>query len=806
MSFSPEGQFQPAIYVLHENADWMEPLREALYKTEEPVYEWDFSPEKSDLGPIDLTKEPPLGVFYNRMSASSQYRGHRYSCEYTSAILGWLTAHGRPVLNGPQALALEVSKMAQWAAFQSVGIPTPYTIAAFGENQILEVAKKLERQGPFILKPNRSGSGIGVRLFSSAKEVSEYLQSGEFEMSVDGIMLLQQFIEAQHYYRLEFVGKQFLYALKVQTGQHPTRKNSFDFCPAAKIHPESNVQDPDEVEAESEFSSQFVVCPEFDHPIIPKILDLMRQRDIDVCAVEFIEAQDGTPLAFDLNTNTNYNKGAEERAKLRDAATGAGAIASSLRCELFTLRKRLPSKALAHLKKQPAIKDRRLAHKVEKLHRREAMMPSPFPAMRFAFNLLDKFQTESSAAKFMAFADYYQPQFLVRPDMPDVELITVTKNQRLTPDDYDRNVFHMEFDTSKTKHVRHYKMGDALAVYPLNRRELVSEFIDFYDLDPKQVISLDGVFELGEGVTALTTVERLLTQILDVFGRPTRRFYQLLYPFATDVEEKVALAEYTLDRKKDDFQKRVERGVTYFSILKEFPSARPPLRELAKMIPPIKSRLYSIASSSLMHPDSVHLLVVEETWDTADNEHRAGLCSNYLSELKVGDQVAASLTDSLMHLPKNQEEPIIMAGLGTGMAPFRAFIEEKAYWHRKGVKVGPVVLYFGSRYRSKEFLYGEELEAYEKEGLVTSLRLAFSRDQKHKVYIQHLMAQDGEMLNDYLCNRNGHFYLCGPTWPAEDVRQAIEGAFVQYGGMGSEGAGDKLKELKDQGHYILEVY
>jgi len=159
-----------------------------------------------------------------------------------------------------------------------------------------------------------------------------------------------------------------------------------------------------------------------------------------------------------------------------------------------------------------------------------------------------------------------------------------------------------------------------------------------------------------------------------------------------------------------------------------------------------------------------------------------------------------------MKLPPRDEQPVIMAGLGTGMAPFRAFIEERAHRKSKGIKVGPMILYFGSRHRSMEYLYGEELEAYHREGLLTYLRLAFSRDQAHKIYIQHKMQDDAELLHDFLMKDEGWFYLCGPTWPVPDVRDAIVNSFVSSGGMTTGEAADWVNKLKDLERYILEVY
>lgn len=117
-----------------------------------------------------------------------------------------------------------------------------------------------------------------------------------------------------------------------------------------------------------------------------------------------------------------------------------------------------------------------------------------------------------------------------------------------------------------------------------------------------------------------------------------------------------------------------------------------------------------------------------------------------------------------------------------------------------------MALYFGSRHRSKEYLYGEELEAYNASGLLTNLRLAFSRDQVEKVYIQHKLKGDSETIAQWLLNDKGHFYLCGPTWPAGDVYDAIVSAFTTTGNLSVEDAQKELQDMKETGRYVLEVY
>jgi len=380
-------------------------------------------------------------------------------------------------------------------------------------------------------------------------------------------------------------------------------------------------------------------------------------------------------------------------------------------------------------------------------------------------------------------------------------VVKVQKNLRLTPTTYDRNVFHIEFDLGNSG--LKYDIGDALGVYARNRKCDVEKFLEAYGLDGDDTVLLKN----KTGAEEVRSVNHVVTQVLDLFGRPSRRFYERLAPFATDAKQKAKL-EYLAGKEGGfEFKKRVEMTVTFADILAEFSSAHPSLAELVELVPDIKPRHYSIASSQRMHNNSVHLLVVLVEWDTPSGEKRFGQCTKYLVDLPEGAEVSVSVKPSVMILPEDPAAPVVMAGLGTGMAPFRAFIEERAMQHKEGLKVGPMSLYFGSRSMFKEYLYGEELEAYHASGLLTNLRCAFSRDGPKKVYIQHKLSEDARQLHEYLGGESkGQFYLCGPTWPAGDVQDAITGAFQTYGGLSPEDAAKQIADLKHHERYVLEVY
>jgi hypothetical protein len=305
------------IYVLHENDEWVTPLREALVARDLPFKEWFL-----DTGIVDLCAIPPEGVFYNRMSASSHTRGHRYGPEYTAAVLSWLERSDRRVLNGGRALALEVSKVAQYSALAAEGIRTPRTIAVVGRDEIVEAARSLPT--PFITKHNRAGKGLGVRLFHEVDALARYVDSDEFETSVDGVTLLQAYIEAPEAYitRVEFVGGRFLYAVRVDTSQ------GFELCPADACR--IGETDDEFCPTADAADSLFRILDGFAHPVVDRYEAVLAANDIHIAGIEFIVDQQGELYTYDINTNTNYNGEAEARA----GCSGMKAIAEYLGREL----------------------------------------------------------------------------------------------------------------------------------------------------------------------------------------------------------------------------------------------------------------------------------------------------------------------------------------------------------------------------------------------------------------------------------------------------------------------------------------
>ena len=410
------------------------------------------------------------------------------------------------------------------------------------------------------------------------------------------------------------------------------------------------------------------------------------------------------------------------------------------------------------------------------------------------------------AAKGLAFKEAYGTQNSLRPDLPvNTATIRVKENRRLTPAEYDRNIFHIEFDLGNSGLT--YKIGEALGIHSENDEAEVNEFIELYGLDPAELVQVPA--REDSGATEVRTVFQALMQNVDILGKPPKRFYEALAEFAADETEKTKLETLGSQAGAEEFKRRGEVDtVTYVDVLQEFSSARPSFHDLVKIVSPLKRREYSIASAQAVTPTSVALMIVVVDWVDTKGRTRYGQATRYLSRLQPGTAVTASVKPSVMKLPTRDTAPLIMAGLGTGLAPFRAFVQYRAMQKAQGKEIGAILLYLGSRHQREEYLYGEEWEAYLAAGVVTLIGSAFSRDQPQKIYIQDRMRQTLSDIVQAYIRDEGSFYLCGPTWPVPDVTQVLQEAIAADAKVLGRKVDPKkeIDRLKEEGRYVLEVY
>jgi len=411
-----------------------------------------------------------------------------------------------------------------------------------------------------------------------------------------------------------------------------------------------------------------------------------------------------------------------------------------------------------------------------------------------------------SVAKGLIFKEAYGTQSALRPDLPVTTYeVTVQENRRLTPSTYDRNIFHIEFDVGQSG--LKYNIGESLGIHAENNIDEVNEFIKFYGLNSDDVVELPS--RENPNILETRTVFQCLVQNIDIFGKPPKRFYETLAEYASDEAEKKELLTLGGPEGANEFKRRAEVDtITYADVLLEFKSAHPSFHDVARIVSPMKRREYSIASSQMVNPTTVALMIVVVAWVDPKGRDRFGQATRYLSLLPIGTKVTVSVKPSVMKLPAKDTAPLIMAGLGTGLAPFRAFVQYRAMQKAQGKKIGSILLYMGSRHQREEYLYGEEWEAYQDAGVITLLGRAFSRDQPQKIYIQDRMRQTiSDIIKAYI-KEEGAFYLCGPTWPVPDVTEVLEEAIARDAKASNKKVDPRkeIERLKEDLRYVLEVY
>jgi len=255
------------------------------------------------------------------MSASSHSRGHRFAPEYTAVILNWLSSHKRRIINNENALSLEISKSLQYKKLNEHNIKTPKSIFCSGTESILSAADHFTK--PFITKHNRAGRGLGVKLFQNKAELEKYVRGSQFEESVDGITILQEYIEADPKVvtRVEFIDSKFFYAVQVDAS------DSFELCPADACNIEEQFcpTNPD--------GNKFMIVKNYQNPLIANYEKFLKANYIEVAGIEYMLDKQGNAYTYDVNTNTNYNSVAEKKA----GQFGMLRIAEFLKAELKKL-------------------------------------------------------------------------------------------------------------------------------------------------------------------------------------------------------------------------------------------------------------------------------------------------------------------------------------------------------------------------------------------------------------------------------------------------------------------------------------
>ena len=331
-----------------------------------------------------------------------------------------------------------------------------------------------------------------------------------------------------------------------------------------------------------------------------------------------------------------------------------------------------------------------------------------------------------------------------------------------------------------------YQVGDALAVFPENPGCLVDEILAAARIAPEETASLEDGTQLSirEALLYHYDVSMLNEAFLVACGRLTK---------STELQQLLQSSETV---------KEYSNGRSLVDAIEDFNVAFPTSDFLLSTLKPLKPRLYSISSSPKAHPGEVHLTVGKVEWESHGRK-RLGVCSNYLSAHDTERPVKVYMhSNSAFRLPEDDSSPVIMIGPGTGIAPFRAYLEER---EARGAS-GKNWLFFGDQHEASDFLYRDQIDAWLESGVLNKIDTAFSRDQDEKIYVQNRIIQQAAEFYQWL-EEGGSIYICGDaSRMAKDVDLAIHKVVELAGGKSEEEAQAYVADLKKSKRYLRDVY
>ncbi|XP_046901451.1 NADPH-dependent diflavin oxidoreductase 1 isoform X1 [Hypomesus transpacificus] len=385
----------------------------------------------------------------------------------------------------------------------------------------------------------------------------------------------------------------------------------------------------------------------------------------------------------------------------------------------------------------------------------------------------------------------------------------MVSNQRVTHTSHFQDVRHIEFDITGSN--IEFTAGDVVMMRPCNAVEDVEQFCQLLRLNPDTQFTLvstdDSSAPVPSQLPQPCTVRYLVENFLDISAVPRRSFFEQLATFATNELELEKLTEFSSAQGQDELHGYCNRPRrTALEVLTDFPHTTAELKPdyLLDLFPEIQPRSFSIASSQKLHPNVIQILLAVVCYKTKMQKPRRGLCSSWLASLDPmsGDvYVPLWVKKGSLKFPKDPASSVIMVGPGTGVAPFRSAVQERAAQSRT-----VNVLFFGCRSEYKDFYCRSEWEEMERAGHLT-LFTAFSRDQEDKIYVQHRVKDQAKLLWDLIANRNAYFYIAGNAKQMpSSVCDALKMVFQSEGGVSSEEAEEMLVAMEKAGRLQRETW
>ncbi|MFZ4773769.1 MAG: sulfite reductase subunit alpha [Terrimicrobiaceae bacterium] len=361
-------------------------------------------------------------------------------------------------------------------------------------------------------------------------------------------------------------------------------------------------------------------------------------------------------------------------------------------------------------------------------------------------------------------------------------------NRKLTGEGSNKDTRHFEFCLQGSGLT--YEVGDSLGVCPSNSPELVELIL--------KELGFSGAEEVATADQAIVPVREALLKHF-ILGEPSKPLLQAVSEKDSSGKFLAALLDPAAKADLVNFIK----GRDVLDVIQEFTAAKFTPAEFVAALRKLQPRLYSIASSQKAVGESVHLTVAVVRYHVENSPRpREGVCTGFLAGRADGGAPVFVHSAKHFRMPESPETPLIMVGPGTGVAPFRAFIQE-----RRAIEAGGAAwLIFGEQHADTDFLYADEMRNALKDGVLTKLSTAFSRDQAEKIYVQHRMLEAGSEMFDWL-ERGAYFYVCGDAERmAKDVDAALHKIVEQHGGMSAEKAKEYVDSMKKEKRYRKDVY
>ena len=367
-----------------------------------------------------------------------------------------------------------------------------------------------------------------------------------------------------------------------------------------------------------------------------------------------------------------------------------------------------------------------------------------------------------------------------------------------------------------------YGTADNLAVCPINEPSVVDRAMELCGMpveDDRHFVlrRRDGDAAKPQCIFPTPCTPRdALAKYCDLTSTVSKTLLPKLAAYARDSEEQRELLELASPAGRDEFKKWVgDAKRTVLEVMERYRSVTVPFGDFVQIVPRLLAREYTISSSSKRHPGvcSVTCKVVNEPKDSVGDREHHGVCSTFLAGAETRSCVDIFVKPSTFNLPDDMSVPIIMVGPGTGVAPMRAFLQERQFiiTEAEGQTsgLGEAILFFGCRRREEDFIYEEEMLGYTRDGTLTELHTAFSRESAHrKIYVQDLMLEQASKIWQLVSRdkKPAHFYVCGGTSMGNDVKKALHDVMVREGDMSSDAAYTMLKRMVSEGRYVAELW